>query len=74
MVQQEWRSLGAVSIVEKLRNLKAPLRKWNRDVFGNIDTNICKFEKELGEAERRVDVNGSSEEDNARILALKSQL
>ena len=54
--------------------MKAPLRNWNRDVFGNIDSNISRFEKELGKVKRRLDVNGSNEEDNARILALKSQL
>ena len=73
-VQQEWRSLVAGSIVEKLHKLKKPLQKWNKDVFGNIDTNISRFEKELDVVERRVDVNGNNEVDNARILALKSQL
>jgi len=32
---------------QKLKKLKAPLRKWNREVFGNIDTKIQALQKEL---------------------------
>ena len=74
IVQQEWRSMGAVSLIDKMKKLKGPLRKWNKDVFGNIDSNINKFEKELKVVERRTDTMAGDETDHARRQAIKSQL
>ena len=73
-MQQEWRPMGTSSVVEKLNKLKAPLQRWNKEVFGNIDTNINKFEKELEVVERRIDAVIGDKTDFARLQAIKSQL
>ena len=40
MVVDEWEMLGNMGLPEKLKNIKIPLRKWNSNVFGNIDKRI----------------------------------
>ena len=74
MVKQEWQTMGSISLIEKFRNLRLPLRRWNKDVFGNIDTNIAKFEKELGVAELELENDDASELSLARVQAIKGQL
>ena len=58
-------------MVEKLQKLKGPLKRWNKDVLGHIDSTISKFEKELAESEKRIDENSDDEVSMARINALK---
>ena len=48
-------------MVEKLQKLKGPLKRWNKDVLGHIDSTISKFEKELAESEKRIDENSDDE-------------
>ena len=58
MVNQEWQMMGRISIVEKFINLRSPLRRWNRDIFANIDSNIAKFEKGVAIVELKVKSEG----------------
>lgn len=44
MVKSEWKALGNLPINAKLKALKKPIKKWNRDVFGNIDRRIEELE------------------------------
>ena len=38
LVEVEWKKMGSLPILEKLKIWKASLRKWNKDVFfGNIN-------------------------------------
>ena len=74
LVNQEWQAMGRNLIVNKFHNLKAPLRRWNKEVFGNIDSNITKYESELGRVELKIENDGGSEADLARIHAIKGQL
>ena len=46
-VEEEWKKLGNEDLLGKMNKLKGPLRKWNKETFGNIDYNIQKFEREL---------------------------
>ena len=39
--------LTGLPLDQKLKKLKAPIRKWNREVFGHIDLKIQAFQKEL---------------------------
>ena len=43
IVQQEWLLLGEISIAEKIKLLKAPFRRWNKQSFGHIKDSIKKF-------------------------------
>lgn len=37
LVEDEWKNYDIAGFMDKLRRLKRPLKRWNRDVFGNID-------------------------------------
>ena len=45
--RKEWLQLTGLPLDQKLKKLKAPLRKWNREVFGHIDLEIQTYQKEL---------------------------
>jgi len=72
--KQEWVQLSAMTFEQKLREMKKPLRKWNREVFGNIDTKISAYQKEL----EKMDMKAQSEElmeiEWSRREAIQSQL
>ena len=52
MVEGKWKSMGNTDFAEKLKSLKGPLRKWNSEVFGDIDHTISKLEEELAVVDR----------------------
>ncbi|XP_057755992.1 uncharacterized protein LOC130975184 [Arachis stenosperma] len=47
MVKEEWRGLGNIQFTEKLKALTAPLGRWHRDKFGDMDKKSLKFEEEI---------------------------
>ncbi|XP_015938531.1 uncharacterized protein LOC107464137 [Arachis duranensis] len=47
IVKEEWRSLGDKQFTDKLKALTAPLRRWHKDNFGEMDKKIAKFEEEI---------------------------
>lgn len=49
LVREEWRCLGDLALLEKLRALKGPLRRWNKKEFGCIDEKIGVLESELAD-------------------------
>ena len=71
-VEDEWKSCEEFGIMEKLRRLKQPLKKWNCDVFGHIDQNIKILEREIEEVFGRMEEDDSNEVNLARLNALKS--
>ncbi|XP_072087135.1 uncharacterized protein [Arachis hypogaea] len=46
-VREEWRRIGDVQFIDKLKALTVPLGRWHRDNFGNMDGRITRFEKEI---------------------------
>ena len=74
LVNQEWQAMGRIPIVNKFHNLRALLGRSNKEIFGNINSNIAKYESELGRVELKIENDGGSEVDLARIHAIKSQL
>jgi len=46
--KQEWLQLSGLTLDQKLKKLKAPLKKWNKEVFGHIDMKIQAYQKEIG--------------------------
>ncbi|XP_057720140.1 uncharacterized protein LOC130934600 [Arachis stenosperma] len=47
MVREEWRILGEVQFMDKLKTLTTPLSRWHKKNFGNMDTRITQFENEI---------------------------
>ena len=70
MIREEWYRLGEMSIENKLRNLKKPLRVWNKEKFGSIDQNISKFEYELACLKVKQEMDEFDVVDEARQIAL----
>ena len=49
-----------------------PLKKWNKEIFGNIDQNIQRFEDEIAAVNVKLDAGDADCVDNARFT-LKNQ-
>ncbi|XP_016206246.1 uncharacterized protein LOC107646584 [Arachis ipaensis] len=47
MVKEECRGLGEIEFTEKLKALTAPLERWHKDNFGDMDKKIKRFEEEM---------------------------
>ncbi|XP_020959932.1 uncharacterized protein LOC110263243 [Arachis ipaensis] len=47
MVKEEWRGLGNMQFLEKMKALSAPLRIWHKQHFGNMNERIKRFEAEI---------------------------
>ena len=45
--RHEWMQMTSIPLDQKLKKMKAPLKKWNREVFGHIELKIQSFQKEL---------------------------
>lgn len=74
LVEKEWMNLRDIPFHAKLRRLKDPIRKWNKQVFGNLDSRIKELEMEI----QKLDILREEKEldvvEIARRIALKSQL
>ncbi|XP_015934911.1 uncharacterized protein LOC107460996 [Arachis duranensis] len=47
MVKEEWRELGDIQFLDKMKALSVPVRRWHKQHFGNIIERIRKFEEEI---------------------------
>ena len=74
MAEGEWKRMGDSDFSKKLKSLKGPLRKWNSEVFGDIDHTISKLEVELAVVDRSLDNDEYDEVSLARREALISLL
>ena len=54
------RARGVFVLREKLKGLKACLKEWNHNHFGNIHNNIVKIEKEMNELNKKEESVGLS--------------
>ena len=60
--------------MDKLNKMKEPLRKWNKERFGNIDSNIQKLEDELARVSSKIEDDSVDEVVLAIYNALRSLL
>lgn len=65
LLEEAWRNLvvrarGVFVLREKLKGLKACLKEWNHNHFGNIHNNIVKIEKEMNELNKKEESVGLS--------------
>ncbi|XP_057730225.1 uncharacterized protein LOC130945535 [Arachis stenosperma] len=47
MVKEEWRELGDIQFLDKMKALSVLVRRWHKQHFGNITERIRKFEEEI---------------------------
>ncbi|XP_015953222.1 uncharacterized protein LOC107477679 [Arachis duranensis] len=47
MVKEEWRGLGELQFLDKLKALTGPLGRWHKANFGEMDKKILLFEEEI---------------------------
>nr|XP_025628468.1 uncharacterized protein LOC112721637 [Arachis hypogaea] len=46
-VKEEWRELGNMQFLEKMKALSVPLRRWHKQHFGDLNERIKRFEEEI---------------------------
>ncbi|XP_057733852.1 uncharacterized protein LOC130949032 [Arachis stenosperma] len=54
MVKEEWRGLGNVQFLEKMKALSEPLRLWHKRHFGDMTERIKRFKEEIRKADDMV--------------------
>ena len=64
--------MGSLDAISKLKMLKVPIRRWNKQSFANIDFNIEKLEIAVAELETKIEIDGAYEVDLAHLNALRS--
>lgn len=74
LTANEWKSLENMPLHEKLKNLKAPIKKWNKDVFGSIDNRIGELEAEIKKPYVLSNNQNLNDVEVARRNALNAQL
>ncbi|XP_016185434.1 uncharacterized protein LOC107627082 [Arachis ipaensis] len=72
MVKEEWRCLGEMQLMDKLKALARPLGRWHRENFGNLDRRINNFEEEIRKVDDLVSIGVHDGTMEARRKALVS--
>lgn len=70
IISTEWRNMGQWPINRKLRLLKEPIKRWNGEVFSNIETKLKTAEPQLFQLDR----DGGSRDLNQSELDRKKEL
>lgn len=74
LIMEEWEKLADKPINHKLKVLKAPIKKWNKESFGNVDVRIKKLQAKMHILEVISDSRDLNDIEEARANALKSEL
>jgi len=53
LFRKEWLQLSQLSLEQKLKAMKKPLRKWNKEVFGIIDIKLKSLQTELSKLDEK---------------------
>ncbi|XP_072064530.1 uncharacterized protein [Arachis hypogaea] len=70
MMKEEWRGLGDVQLLDKLKALSKSLGRWHKQFFGNIPEKIQKFEDEIKKVDDMISNRVYDGTVEARIKAL----
>ena len=73
-IVQEWRNCPQVSLLSKLKILKAPLRNWRRQNFDLMENKIADLERVILELERAAESRRLDDMEIARLNAANSML
>lgn len=74
LVEGEWKTLANMPLYSKLKSLKNPIKKWNKEVFGDIDRKVELLEHEIKVLDQLNEQQQMSEINLARFKALTAQL
>ena len=74
LFKKEWIQLAGLSLDAKLKAIKKPLKKWNREVFGHIDQKIATYQQEMQKIDQKAQTTELQECDWFRRSAVQSQL
>jgi len=74
LFRKEWLQLHQIPLEQKLKAMKKPLRKWNKEVFGIIDIKLKTLQEELSKLDRKEQFQQPQEADVHRRRAIQSQL
>lgn len=73
-VELEWNNLAPLSLGNKLKALKAPLRSWSKKTFGVMESNICKLEEVIHELQKVGEQRQLDDVELARLRAAQHLL
>ena len=73
-MKKEWLLVGDDAVTNKLQKLKASLKNWNKNIFGNIDQAIKILEFELDIIGKLNESRDLDKVEMARKLALQSHI
>jgi len=79
MVRDWWNSYIVMGtpdfvLIQKLRHLKKDITKWNKEVFGKLDTQRHKSLMELGKLDQIVEQRPYTTKENLKLLDLKIEI
>jgi len=74
LFKKEWLQLSGLSIEKKLKALKGPLKKWNKEGFEHIDLRIKSYQEEISKLDLKAQTQALQESDWLRRDALQIQL
>lgn len=74
LVVDEWRRMEGIGVVEKMAQIRNPIKKWNKEVFDFINQKISILESEVAIAEEKLHNAVSNEVVLARLNTLRGQL
>ncbi|XP_057730426.1 uncharacterized protein LOC130945736 [Arachis stenosperma] len=70
MVKKEWRGLGNIQFLDKMKALSAPLCRWHKQHFGNMNERIKRLEQEIQKVDDMVSIGHYDGTTEARRRAL----
>ena len=70
----EWRNLPRVTLNNKLKILKGPLKAWNKEHFGDMDNKISNLETAIHDLEKLSDDRSLNDMEIARLNAAQTLL
>ena len=74
LFKKEWLQLTGLSLDAKLKAIKKPLKKWNREVFSHIDQKIAAYQLEMQKLDQKAQTTELQECEWLRRNAIQSQL
>jgi len=72
--QEEWIQLASMPFEQKIKAMKRPLRRWNKEVFGFVDDKITVIQSELSKLDAKEQGQPPIPADIYRRKALQAQM
>lgn len=74
LVSEEWNNLPNLSLYNKLKAFKGPLKSWSKDRYGLMDNNINKMEIEVHNLQKIGEQRNLDDVECARLRATQSHV